>query len=84
MTPQERWEYKLKWLKEPVQVDAPSDLKYDLMDWCRTRLDQHLYEYRPFIGPYYDRYLFESVVDALAFSKFLVERKHEISVENNG
>ena len=78
MTPQERWEYKLKWMKEnPFEVTAPSDLKYDCMDWCRTHLDQHEYEYKPFTGPYYDTWLFENVTDALKFSKMVVLRKHE-------
>jgi hypothetical protein len=77
LTPQERFDYKQKWLKEAVQVGAPHDLKYDCMDWCRQRLDQHEYEYKEHTGPYHDTWLFENVTDALKFSKWLLnDRLH--------
>jgi len=78
LTPQERWEYKLQWLKQPCRIDAPSDLKYDCMDWCRTHLDQHQYEYKPFTGPYYDSWLFEKITDAMAFSSFIGDVQTEL------
>lgn len=72
MTPQERFDYKQKWLKGAFQIMAPHDLKYKYHDWCSTNLDQHKYEYKPHTGPYYDTWLFEDAPDALKFSELVI------------
>lgn len=71
MTPQERFDYKQKWLtNSPIQVMISNDLKWDAKDWVRNQgIPQHAYEYREHTAPYMDTWLFENMNEALRFSK---------------
>ena len=74
MTPQERYEYKRKWLADlPVEVMVSHDLKWDAKDWIKQiGVEQHSYEYKEHTAPYMDTWLFENMNEALKFSEKVV------------
>jgi len=71
MTPQERFDYKQKWLTAlPIQIMISHDLKYDAKQWITDNsVELHKYEYREHTAPYLDTWLFENMADALKFSE---------------
>jgi hypothetical protein len=61
MTPQEIFEYKLKWHKTSSSiVKVHSDLEYEAKRWCRLNLKQHQWDFSKYTNVYEDTFYFET------------------------
>lgn len=61
MTPQDRFDYKLQWMKlnsNPVIVH--SDNEFNAKQWCKTNLEQHQWHFSKYTDVYQDTFYFES------------------------
>lgn len=68
MTPQEIFEYKLKW-KPGVQVATHSDYHAQCKQWCRTNIERHKWSFEQYTGAYEHTFQFERQADANRFIK---------------
>ena len=59
MTPQEIFEYKMKW-SPGITVDVHSDLDWKYKDWCRRHLERHQWSMDTFTDNYQHTLRFES------------------------
>ena len=66
MTPQERADYKRKWLPGH-EVIVHSDLRDHAKAWCKKHLEQHTYQIKQWTHVYAFTYCFESALHAEAF-----------------
>lgn len=72
-TPQELFEYKLKWKKYGHEVKLHSDYERQGVEWCKVQLMISQWELQKHTAPYEHTFLFEFKQDAdafLIFSKF--------------
>lgn len=74
MTPQEKFEYKRKWLPGYV-VSVCSDSRFAAQDWCKNYCEQHEWALIRDVEPYIDQYMFEHQNDAVLFEEVFRERK---------
>ena len=68
MTPQEVFEYTLKWLPGH-EVIVHSDLKYECKEWCKSNLKRWEYKIVQWTYPYAFTYRFEHEHAAKEFKK---------------
>jgi hypothetical protein len=66
MTPQEIFEYKLRW-KPGFAVALHSDLDVRGKAWCRRALEQHQWSFTPWTGVYEHTFYFENIIAAQNF-----------------
>lgn len=72
MTPQEIFEYKLRWHKISSNiVKVHSDLEFDAKRWCRANLKQHQWDYSKFTDMYEDTFYFETAEMKDNFERFM-------------
>lgn len=70
MTPQERFDYKLRWMElNSNSVKVHSDSEFDAKRWCKTNLDQHQWHFTKYTAVYEDTFHFESSVTCKLFEK---------------
>lgn len=70
MTPQERFEYKLKWMRiGSNSVEIHSDLEFDAKQWCKKNIEQHQWNFIKYTDVYEDTFMFESEEIAMKFEK---------------
>jgi hypothetical protein len=68
MTPQERFDYKTKWMQtssNPIKIH--SDLEFAAKQWCKTNLEQHQWHFSKYTDVYEDTFYFESADHARKF-----------------
>jgi hypothetical protein len=62
MTPQERFEYKTKWMQASSNlVKIHSDLEFDAKQWCKKNLQQHQWGFSKYTAVYEDTFYFETI-----------------------
>jgi hypothetical protein len=66
-TPQEVFEYKLKWKPNAHVVDVHSDLDVQCKDWCRKNLNRWEWSMDSYTDVYSHSYFFEHKHDADKF-----------------
>ena len=67
MTPQEQFEYKLKW-KPGTSVRLHSDLADRGKDWCRRHLERHQWSMSEWTDVYEHTFHFEDAQAAVEFN----------------
>ena len=70
MSPQERFEYKTKWMQNnsnPVEVH--SDREFDAKQWCKKNLEQHQWHFSKYTDVYEDTFYFETEEMQYQFEK---------------
>ena len=72
MTPQEIFEYKLRWHKISSNiVKVHSDLEFDAKRWCKTNLKQHQWDFSKYTAAYEDTFYFETAEMKDNFERFM-------------
>lgn len=70
MTPQERFDYKTKWMQNSSNaVKIHSDLEFDAKQWCKKNLEQHQWHFSKYTAVYEDTFYFEDEVTQKEFKK---------------
>jgi len=60
MTPQEQFDYKLKWMGLNSNfVKIHSDHEFDAKQWCKNNLEQHQWHFSKYTDMYEDTFYFE-------------------------
>lgn len=67
MTPQEVFEYKLKWKPNGHTVRLHSDLDWKGKDWCRKNLERHQWSMDTYTDVYEHTFFFEKEEHAKQF-----------------
>jgi hypothetical protein len=61
MTPQEIFDYKVKWLQQTVNASqVHSDLEWEAKQWCKKNLEQHQWDFSKYTDVYEDTFRFET------------------------
>jgi hypothetical protein len=61
MTPQERFDYKKKWMQASSNfVKIHSDHEFDAKQWCKKNLEQHNWDFLKYTDVYEDTFYFET------------------------
>ena len=71
MSPQEIFEYKLKWKPDSFQFPVHSDLHIECKDWCRKNLQRWEWSMDAYTDVYEHTFHFEHAEHADAFLKWL-------------
>jgi 3-polyprenyl-4-hydroxybenzoate decarboxylase len=74
MTPQERFDYKAKWLKSSAVVTIHSDYEYEAKRWCKDALELHQWHFVKYTNIYEDTFYFEHAEHAHKFDNWCIER----------
>jgi hypothetical protein len=70
MTPQERFDYKTKWMQANSNlVKIHSDHEFDAKQWCKKNLEQHQWGFSKYTSVYEDTFYFETIDMKLQFKK---------------
>jgi hypothetical protein len=70
MTPQERFDYKTKWMQASSNfVKIHSDHEFDAKQWCKKNLEQHQWDFSKYTNVYEDTFYFETEEMKLQFEK---------------
>jgi hypothetical protein len=69
MTPQEIFDYKLKWSNNAHEVQVHSDLFYECYAWCKKNAEQWEWSYQKYTDVYAHTFYFESKEKSLEFYK---------------
>ena len=70
MTPQEIFDYKLKWkMNEPYKVIVHSDKEHEGKDWCKEQVEPHKWDFVKWYNMYENIYLFEDKASADRFEQ---------------
>ena len=72
MTPQEIFEYKLKW-KPGYEVKLHSDLRRQAIDYCKIQMFKQQWDIVKFTNVYEDTFVFEYRQDAQSFANHFKE-----------
>ena len=79
MTPQEIFEYKLRWKPNAFTVRLHSDLTDRGKTWCRRHLDRWQWSFESYTDVYEHTFYFEHEMDAVEFAgqwpKFVNQEK---------
>lgn len=73
MTPQQQFDYKLKWRTNAFSVRLHSDLDWKGKDWCRKHLERHQWGFNKWTAVYEHTFIFEHQKDANAFKEAFIE-----------
>lgn len=68
MTPQELFEYKMRWKPNGYQVSLHSDLDWQGKDWCRKNIERHQWSMDTWTDVYAHTFFFESKEHAESFA----------------
>ena len=75
MTPQERFDYKTKWLMNSSNcITAHSDYECGAKRWCRANLELHQWHFAKYTNVYQDSFFFEYAEHAAKFDNWLIEK----------
>ena len=70
MTPQERFDYKTKWMQASSNfVKIHSDHEFDAKQWCKKNLEQHQWGFSKYTDVYEDTFYLEKIDMKLQFEK---------------
>ena len=73
-TPQDIFEYKLKWKDKASVVPFHSDIHWWAKDWCRKNLQRWQWSMTTYTAPYEHTMLFEKAEHAKEFEECLKRR----------
>lgn len=78
MTPQERFDYKLRWMhlnSNPVEIH--SDLEFEGKQWCKKNLEHHQWHFSKYTAVYEDTFYFETEEMQRSFEEEFEQWKHK-------